>query len=125
MLTLLEEHWGLGLQHTTDLAKNWDYESDHYVVEYKNRNNPFGTYPTLYLSLRKYNWLNASGKRGIFLATWMESEPRWIFTDLCAEFGRTMSGHARPRARMDREMMIEVPVAHMLTLEHHPALVLV
>src|SRR5262245_58204516 len=90
------------------------------LMEVKCRSHDRGTYPTVFLSVRK--WLALSlgsvgmGVPGIFAVRFNDGIC-WISVANVDASAHRMGGWSRPAARADVEPVIEVPVAQMRVLE--------
>lgn len=86
------------------------------VLELKCRTHASTAYPTVYLSLRK--WLSltlaavATGTPAYFVARFTDGI-YWVRVSEVDARRVRITGHAHPRARMDVEPLIDVPVRAM------------
>lgn len=120
----LEAAWGVKLHRFPRLhAVDWYAEREDRLVGYaeiKVRTTTADTYPTVFLSLRKYASLtlieHATGIPSTFVAGFACGSLLWIRTRDVDARAVTMGGRADRGLRMDREPMVEVPIADMISV---------
>lgn len=118
---LIESRWGCALHSFGRLSPvDWYAERDGRLVgllELKTRSHKIGTYPTVFLNVRKYLALQLGavglGVPALFVVRWTDAL-RWVEVASVDASSSTIGGCLRVvKSRNDVEPVIEVPVGAM------------
>ena len=120
----LEAAWGVKLHRFPRLhAVDWYAEREDRLVGYveiKVRTVTADSYPTVFLSLRKYasltNLEHATGIPSTFVAGFACGSLLWIRTSDVDARSIVMGGRTDRGLTMDREPMVNVPIADMVSV---------
>lgn len=121
---LLTDKWGVRVEPTLPFSPvDFILYKDDLVVGYvetKARTHNYGTYPTIYLSLRKYealHKLSMSEHVPTYFVVMFEDQFRYINIDDVDALSPFVAGRTDRRdAPNDMELMLNIPIEHLRLL---------